>query len=195
MVVFVVYFNESDTPMGKALVDPLLADRRALALPPAHARAVRGLLRQMLYEQSARPAHFEIALAAGLTSVLLQLRRAAQSPEGRDFRELSSMERVEAVLEFVASHHYDHYSLAEAARMAHLSQRQFSNLCRKVRGQSYVPFVNQVRVRRARELIAGSDMSVSAVAFEVGFEELSTFYRAFRKMHGVAPTRLRAGYR
>jgi AraC-like DNA-binding protein len=191
MVVFVVYFRAADDPMRREVVEPLLADRSALALSPAHARAVRGLLRQMLYEQSARPPHFRIALAAGLTSVLLQLRRAARAPERGDFRSLSSVQRVEAVLEFVAGHHYDHHSLAEAARMAHLSQRQFSNICRRVRGQSYITFVNGVRVERARELLASSEMSVSAVAFEVGFEELSTFYRAFRKVHGVAPSRLR----
>ena len=94
------------------------------------------------------------------------------------------------VLDYVTTHYYDHHGLADAARMAGLSQRQFSSLCRTIAGESYLRHVNGVRLRRARELIDRSGMPVSAVAFEVGFEDLSTFYRAFRRHHGGPPLEL-----
>ena len=71
----------------------------------------------------------------------------------------------------------------DAARMARLSQRQFSSICRRLTGRSFIQHVNMVRTRKAVELLKNTDMSVTAIAFEVGYEELSTFYRAFKRLN------------
>jgi AraC-like DNA-binding protein len=191
MVVFVVYFSaEAAQPTLDAL-EPLLAAPRPVPLQPHYARLVRAGLREMLFEQASRPPQFRLAMRQALATVLLQVHRAAlEAPRGNP-RALASRDRVAMVLDFVGRHYYDHHGLAEAARMAALSQRRFSTLCRALCGSSYVQHVNRVRMRRARELIEQSQMPVSAVAFEVGFEDLSTFYRAFRKHHGKAPLELR----
>jgi len=191
MVVFVVYFSEAVTEPGREALEPLLARPRPIALPLHHAQRVRSGLRELLFEQASRPPHFRLAMRQALAAVLLQVHRAALETRDSDPRGLSSRDRVRMVLDYVGTHYYDHHGLAEAARMARLSQRQFSTLCRALSGASYVQHINRIRLRRALELIEGSQMPVSAVAFEVGFEDLSTFYRAFRKVHGRPPLELR----
>ena len=191
MVVFVLYFDAAQAERNQALVHELLGTARPIATPPPYARPIHGALRLMLHEQATRPLHYRTAVCQGLTTVLLQLRRADADAGDRNTRQMAGAARVAAVLEYVAGHYYDRHSLADAARMAHLSQRQFSNLCRRATGRSYVQYVNETRTQRARLLLEGSQMSVSAVAFEVGFEELSTFYRAFRKTYGKRPLEVR----
>ena len=172
------------------MLGPLLARPGAVALRHHRAQRVRSGLRELLFEQSSRPTHFRLAMRQTLAAVLLEVHRAALETRSADPRALASRDRVRIVLDYVGTHYYEHHSLADAARMAGLSQRQFSTLCRAIAGQSYLQHLSGVRLRRARELIEGSAMPVSAAAFEVGFEDLSTFYRAFRRRHGRPPLEL-----
>ena len=189
MVVFVVSFSAEVAESNSELLATLIR-RPPIALPLHYAQRVRSCLRELLFEQASHPAHFGLSMQQAFAAALLQLHRAAAGAP-RDPAALSSRDRVRMVLDYVGTHYYDHHDLAEAARMAGLSQRQFSTLCRALSGSSYVQHVNGIRLRRARELLEGSQMPVSAVAFEVGFEDLSTFYRAFRKHHGRPPLQVR----
>ncbi len=194
MVVFVVYFSEQVAAANDRVLQPLLESPSPVAMPPHQAQHIRRALRQMLHEQSDKAANYEFAVRLCLSSILLEIHRGAlaageaKSPG----RAESSITRVERVLQYVTQRYYEPQSLSDAARMAHLSQRQFANICRKIASQSFSRFVNSVRIDRAAELLRSTDMPVSAIAFEVGFEELSTFYRAFKKYRKASPLAFRA---
>ncbi|GAI67194.1 unnamed protein product, partial [marine sediment metagenome] len=98
---------------------------------------------------------------------------------------------VNAVLAFLAKNYHQQISLPDAAKMAQLSQRQFTTLCRKSTNKSFTQFVNSIRCEKAKQLLTQTDMPVAAIAFEVGYEELSTFYRAFKKLHTFTPLSFR----
>jgi AraC-like DNA-binding protein len=104
---------------------------------------------------------------------------------------LKSHDRVLDVLDYVQSHYYETYTLSDIAADAGLSERQFANICRQLKGQSFVQYLNAIRTEKAKELLLNTSMSISAIAFEVGFEEISTFYRAFKKHQGQSPMSMR----
>ena len=54
-------------------------------------------------------------------------------------------------------------------------------------GTSYRLLVEQVRERRARQLLAGSTRSIQAIAYELGYEAPSNFSRSFKRWTGVSP--------
>ena len=61
-------------------------------------------------------------------------------------------------------------------------------------GGSFTAFVLERRLARARSLLTNlqiADRPISAIAFEVGFNDLSYFNRAFRRRYGVTPTGMR----
>jgi len=193
MAVFVVYFTEAIAVLNGALATRLLRARKPLEVPRHYSQQIRRTLRGMLHEQDSRPPQYEAAVQQCLSHIMLELYRAKVQQDKRPrITSTDSLERVREVLDYVSMRHYEQQSLAAAAKMAHLSQRQFANLCRKVTGKGFVSFVNGIRCERARQLLIQGEMPVSAVAFEVGFEELSTFYRAFRRHCGISPMSLRA---
>jgi AraC-like DNA-binding protein len=59
-------------------------------------------------------------------------------------------------------------------------------------GINFVEFVARTRVEKARNLLLNPNRRVSEVAFEVGFQSLSQFNRAFRKIAGESPRKYRA---
>lgn len=192
MVVFVVYFSDHIAKMDKNLIKPL-AGKKIVKVSAQHARRIRTLLRQMLYEQNNHPEHYKLALQQSFIHIIINLSRAAafEKRQASKLTSQKSSDRVKTVLDYIRNHYYEQSSLSDVAKAANLSQRQFSNLCKKITGRSYIQFLNSLRVKKAEELIKKTNISVSAIAFEIGFEELSTFYRAFRKYQKCSPSEYR----
>lgn len=197
MVVFVVYFSDQLADTISEMLQPLFDLPVPLPVPAHQAQHIRRSLRRMLHEQDTKPIQFQTAIEQTFSSIILELFRRSQKVSLAEKAQLGrdSFSRAEKVLEYVAEQYYESQSLAGAAGMAHLSTRQFTNICRRISGRSFAQYVNDVRTKRAAELLKSTDMPVSAIAFEVGFEELSTFYRAFKKRHATSPLAFRATHR
>ena len=93
---------------------------------------------------------------------------------------------------FIADHSDEELSLAAVARVANMSATYFSEKFKEVGGINFVDYVARMRVGKARNLFLSSDRRVSEVAFEVGFQSLSQFNRAFKKVAGQSPRECRA---
>lgn len=192
MVVFVLHFSSQLADVNKEVIDPIKNINGPVLVPAQYAELIRKRLRQMLHEQNTCPPKFAFALKQALSSILLQLYRVSLIHRDiSDRKHNDSSFRVRVVLDYIKNNYYQSVSLSEAARKAHLSQRQFSNLCKQLTGTNFVNYVNTIRVEKARELITETELSVSAIAFEVGYEESSTFYRAFKKHFDTSPLTLR----
>lgn len=192
MTVFSLYFD--DAGMNKYINDYLFAESEPFELPLYYAEQVKRNLRQILYEQSRKPPGYKTGIRKCMELTILQLYRAKlkhrRQPKtlGKD-----SFHRVKVALDHITENCHEQYTLSDGAKMANVSQRQFTNLCRKISGKSFIQYLNAFRCSRAGELLTKTEMPVSAIAFEVGFEELSSFYRAFKKHRKCSPLKYRSG--
>lgn len=97
-------------------------------------------------------------------------------------------ERVKAVIiEQLPSGNISQEIVAEAL---HMSVR---NLQRKLHDiqTSFRELLNETRRKLAKQYVTTSDVSLSEVTFLLGFSESSTFSRAYKRWHGVAPSEVR----
>jgi AraC-like DNA-binding protein len=81
--------------------------------------------------------------------------------------------------------------LEEAAREAGLSPFHFLRLFSKVLGVTPHQYLVRSRLRRAARLLAGDAGSITQIAYDVGFGDLSNFVRSFHRAAGVSPRRFR----
>ena len=82
-------------------------------------------------------------------------------------------------------------TLDDAARAAGYSRCHFSKVFRERLGVGFVSYLGRVRLRRAAQLLSRTEMPVTRVALEVGFNDLSHFERAFRAEYRRTPSRYR----
>jgi AraC-like DNA-binding protein len=82
--------------------------------------------------------------------------------------------------------------VAALARTAHMSVAHFSRRFRQCYGDTPYRYVLTRRVERAQELLRNTDMSVSDICLEVGFQSLGSFSAAFHRVAGMTPTAYRA---
>jgi len=95
--------------------------------------------------------------------------------------------RVGAVLSRVQDTFFEPWSLSKAANEAGLSRRRFSQLAKEKTGQTFVEYITQLRIERAGDLLKQGDHTIVGAAFSSGFNDLSHFYRIFRKYHHQPP--------
>lgn len=99
---------------------------------------------------------------------------------------------VRRALDLIEDRYSEPITLADAARAAAYSRCHFSKIFKEQLGTCFVNYLGRVRIRRAAELLARTEMPVTSVALEVGFNDLSHFERVFRAAHNCSPTRFRA---
>ena len=86
-------------------------------------------------------------------------------------------------------------AVAALARNAGYSVDHFSRVFLKVTGQRPQDYIIQMRVERARQLLAESDLTIGMVAAALGFQDIFYFSRQFRQQTGQTPSEFRRGLR
>ncbi|MHB8756966.1 MAG: AraC family transcriptional regulator [Bacillota bacterium] len=159
---------------------------------PALASVKEGL-RRILYEQSARRPGYPIGVRAELLSILLQLYRLTLPEDGRALvGGVDPADRpVYEVKRYLDQHFYEPLRVEAMARLAHLSPRQLGERFRRLTGRTLIQYLTTVRVEQAKHILRTTDEEIIAVCFEVGYDNLSHFYRVFKKNTGLTPKRFR----
>lgn len=98
---------------------------------------------------------------------------------------------IARALAYASEHFTEFIALSEVAREASLSKFHFCRLFHREMGLSFREYLQALRVRRARALLADPDLSVTEVAYAAGFNDLSNFDKVFRKIVGVPPSAYR----
>jgi AraC family transcriptional regulator len=126
---------------------------------------------------------------------LLFAARFVETVSGRRLRPLAAKARdrrraVEAAL-WIDAHSHRPIDLESAAGEAGLSPFHFLRLFANVVGATPHQYLIRSRLRRAARLLADDCRSVTDIAFDVGFGDLSNFVRTFHRAAGVSPRRFR----
>jgi AraC family transcriptional regulator len=101
--------------------------------------------------------------------------------------------RVSRAVRHIEAHSAEPLDLDRLASVAAASKFHFLRIFRRAVGLTPYQFLLSTRLRRAAlKLLSGPD-PVSAIAFESGFGDLSTFNAAFRARFGTAPQTFRRG--
>lgn len=93
--------------------------------------------------------------------------------------------------EFIRQHLTEPLELRQVADSANLSSCYFSRKFKESTGLTFTSYVTRTRVEAAKTLLANPHVRVSEVAFEVGFQSLTHFNRAFKEVTGRSPTSYR----
>jgi AraC-like DNA-binding protein len=82
----------------------------------------------------------------------------------------------------------DSLRIDDMAEAVNMGRTVFYEKIRQLVGVSPSDFLRQVRMQRARQLIAKSNMNISQVAYAVGFSDPKYFAKCFKKEFGVLPS-------
>jgi AraC family transcriptional regulator len=180
-------------------LDTDLAQATGAPAKPGHSRALPPLPELMVLGELAQAAA-EGSNDLGLDEVgLLLLERYLKVASGEKRRAPSTTARdrrraVKTALWIDANAHLP-ITLASSARQAGLSPYHLLRLFADVLGVTPHQYLVRARLRHAARLLAEDARSITDVALEVGFADLSNFVRTFRRAAGVSPRSFRLAAR
>lgn len=154
---------------------------------------MRHRMRKLLYLVTQRNASSMLLASAIAIDTFAQLALASHSHLEKAKK--PNVERREIALEeflgWLESNFYSAISIDEAAHACQMSRRTFTTRFRERTGQTWLNYLNGMRIAYACRLLEAGDANITSVAFQSGFDDLSTFYRAMRRMTGKKPAEFR----
>ena len=78
------------------------------------------------------------------------------------------------------------------ARVSHVSEAHFARSFKQAFGVPPHRYLLTRRIERATALLRDTDLSITEIAFQTGWESLGTFGRTFRDITGQSPRAVRA---
>lgn len=121
------------------------------------------------------------------TNLLMILRLISRAFEQRNELETKPRSTSERIVAYVNSHLFETLSVPELAQHFFLSPSQFNRIFRQATGASPWEYITKKRLTAAKEKIRSGSLAQEA-AENCGFKDYSSFYRAYMKNFGSAPT-------
>ncbi len=100
---------------------------------------------------------------------------------------------MQIAVDWIMSNYQSEIRLVDVLELVKMSKTSFSRHFGKFTGLSFSKFVNETRISNACLLLHSTEYSISEIALDSGFSNLSNFNRLFRQSKGIAPSQYRAG--
>ncbi len=95
--------------------------------------------------------------------------------------------RIDRVCTYLNQSYKENLSLEDAAAIAAMSTTAFCRFFKRSTGKTFINFVNELRVGHACRLLIESDLTISEICYDVGFNNVSNFNRRFLERHHICP--------
>lgn len=100
--------------------------------------------------------------------------------------------RMNRIMQFLLENRFQKITLEQAAATANLSKEAFCRFFKLRTRKTFTQYVIQLRITEAQKLLQETEMGISEIAFQVGFENLSYFNRSFKSAVGISPREFRS---
>ncbi len=130
---------------------------------------------------------------AGCKAAVLELmvylsRNFASGSTKKSVSEKKSNESIRLAIGYIRAHLNEKLTIEEIADEIGLSKFHFSREFKKVTGFTVISYINTLRCRNAKKLLAKNEFSVHEIALKCGFENDSYFSKTFKKYSGLLPS-------
>lgn len=126
-----------------------------------------------------------------LREFIILMTKTIQAPTELDFLASMFKPNFAKFEEVIQSNLYANLSLDELARLCHMSLSTFKRKFKDVYNESPVKYFTKMKVAKSIELLKSKDLRVSDIAYDLGYESLTTFNRVFKEQTGKSPSEYR----
>lgn len=108
--------------------------------------------------------------------------------------ELHNRDRVNSIVSYLHNHYAQNLSLSTLAKEMYLTPQYLSKFIKKNLGTTFSAYLTNIRMDHALNELLHTNHSVTDIAFNNGFSNISAFNKIFRQKYHVSPTNYRQKY-
>jgi AraC family transcriptional activator of pobA len=88
----------------------------------------------------------------------------------------------------VEQHFKSKHTVSEYAELLNKSPKTLSNLFSKISSKTPLQYIQERKMLEAKRLLRHSKLQIQEIAYEIGYDDIQTFSRFFKKKAGVSPS-------
>lgn len=145
-----------------------------------------------IYQIKGNTYEASVAMAGALYSLLSVFMHYSGKKEQERDAQLLYVKKAES---YIGTNYSYPVTVEDVAAYVGISRSHLFRTFQNYVGKSPKEYLSEYRIKQACHLLRETDLSVSAIAYSVGFENNLYFSKAFRKQKGVSPTEYRKKHR
>jgi len=145
-------------------------------------------------ENESQEIGYRLACKGGLLQLITYLSRhyvLEMLSDSDSMKRMKNLERLNTVNQYIEEHYTEAVTNKELADIIHLSEDRFNHLFKESMGMPPLQYMNEIRLRKAKNLLQKGEYSSAEVAAAVGFTDYNHFGRMFRRYFGCTPMDMR----
>jgi AraC-like DNA-binding protein len=134
--------------------------------------------------------------SSGIERLILFLRTLETIAGAEDYELLSGVgytnsvktadtERINKVMNFLMDNYTQEINLQEIAALVNLNKSSFCRYFKTRTHKTCSQFINEIRIANACKLLINSNMTISEICYETGYNNISHFNRQFKRITGM----------
>lgn len=172
-------------------ITPILQNHILFENKISNDTAINNCINNILKEYEIKQYGYELAIKSSLFNLLMLMLRsyikktlnaAEYEKRGKD------LEKLHKALEYIGDNYLFDITTIQLARLVNFNEFYFSNLFKKTTGMTVKEYTNHLRINKAENLLKNTDMNVTEIALNTGFNDINYFSRIFKKYKQVSPT-------
>lgn len=157
---------------------------------------VTSLLLQILSEYASKNEYSELTIYSLLINLLVKfgynhIHTKDLFPNVRVNKQKEYVQKFNSLLDYINKHYMENIQLENVAESIGFSKYHFSRLFKQYTDYTFYDYVCLRRIKAAEELLLQPDLSITEIALQSGFSNLSTFNRLFKQQKNCTPTEYR----
>lgn len=101
------------------------------------------------------------------------------------------VEEIKTVLTYIKENYKEKMYIQDLARQVNMNAQYFCRFFKKSIGRSPMEYINEYRLKQSLRLLKETDLPVTEVCLECGYNNLGNFLRSFKKYAGTTPLQYR----
>lgn len=155
----------------------------------SEAADIQDLIGKMIHEIMYPTAFSESAIKLYMGLFMIELIKNSDKVERKEEASITHYLVVES-LKYIEEH-YKEASLYELANQLKQSHYGLSKTIKKATSRTFKELLQERRLEKAKELLHGSDLPIALIVEQVGYDNISYFYRIFKEKYGRTPKEFR----
>ncbi len=143
------------------------------------------ILNGMLEEYQEQDSGYELVIKGYIYQLLALLMRCGFFSEG--YHNDAELQKLDKLFRYIEAHFREKIDMKQAADYLNLSYSYFSKYFKLTTGKTFKGYLDFVRISEAERLLMNEGYNVTEAAYEVGFSDVSSFNRVFKRVKQYSP--------
>lgn len=155
---------------------------------------IKNCFEEMFTEFYSKKEGYDMAIKGCVYRLMTHILRNYKKESLSDYdlkQRKSKIRRIDTILTYISDHYDDKLTTSMLAEKFFLNEHYFCHFFKNATSQSPSEYINHYRIEKALTLLNNTDISITEIAMNVGFNDPNYFTRTFKKYTGKTPSEYR----